>query len=89
MPNGNGNGNNPNDPTPINSSGVMGYKITAGQLNAIQNQSFGDNQYFNPVQDVNGDWFIFEQEMEYCVKNKGWAKQPMEEYVAPAPDLGI
>lgn len=68
---------------------IYGYKITAGQKNSIENQPFADNQYFNPVQDINGDWFIFEQEMDYCVKNKGWAKQDKVEYVPPVDDTPL
>lgn len=64
---------------------VYGYKITEGQKNAIENQQFAQSQYFNPVQDRFGNWFIFDIEMEYCVKNNGWAKQDKVEYVAPLP----
>jgi hypothetical protein len=42
------------------------YKITSGQKNSIEIQPFAASQFFNPVQDTNGDWFIFEQEFESC-----------------------
>lgn len=74
--------------TNIDMATIYGYKITQGQKNSIENQKFAPNQYFNPVQDINGDWFIFDAEMEYAVKNKGWAKQPKEEYIAPDDGLG-
>jgi hypothetical protein len=61
------------------------YKITQGQKNAIEKQPFADNQFFNPVQDINGDWFIFEVEMNSAVKNKGWARATLAEYVPPIP----
>ena len=66
---------------------IYGYKLNQGQVNAIRNQKFSENTYFNPVQDINGDWFIFEEEMEAAVKNNGWAKQPLVEYVPPVVEL--
>lgn len=45
---------------------MEGYIITLEQKNAIENKPFAQNQFFNPVQDINGDWFIFEQEFESC-----------------------
>lgn len=59
------------------------YRITEGQKNAIEKQPFASGQYFNPVQDINGHWFIFEIEMEHCVKNKGWARSMLAEYIPP------
>ncbi len=62
------------------------YRITQGQKTAIENQPFAQNQFFNPVKDINGDWFIFEMEMNSAVKNKGWARATLAEYVAPEPE---
>ena len=42
------------------------YKITSGQKNEIENLLLAPSQYFNPVQDINGNWFIFEQEFNAC-----------------------
>jgi len=42
------------------------YRITLEQKNEIENQSFAPSQFYNPVKDNNGDWFIFEQEFESC-----------------------
>jgi hypothetical protein len=42
------------------------YRITLEQKNAIENQLFAPSQFFNPVQDINGDWFIFKQEFKQC-----------------------
>ena len=56
--------------------------INEGQANAIRNTKYGDT-YFNPVPDINGKLFIFEAEMEAAVKNKGWARQPLTEFVPP------
>lgn len=60
------------------------YKITQGQKKAIENQPFAKNQFFNPVQDINGDYFISEVEIEHCVKNRGWQKALLADYVPPA-----
>lgn len=42
---------------------MEGYKLTNTQANAIRGQLFNDTTTFNPVQDINGDWFIFEGEV--------------------------
>lgn len=62
---------------------IYGYVINEGQKNSIEKQSFGSGQYFNPVQDKYGRWFIFETEMDAAVKNKGWAKSEPVLYEAP------
>ena len=59
------------------------YKINAGQKIAIEKQPFARNQFYKPIQDINGDWFISEIEIEYAVKNRGWAKAILADYVAP------
>ena len=41
--------------------------------------------YFNPVQDINGDWFIFEVEMNSIIINKGWKNALEATYVPPTP----
>lgn len=38
---------------------MIGYKLTIEQKNAIQDIFYNDNCFFNCVQDVNDDWFIF------------------------------
>lgn len=62
---------------------MEGYKITQGQKAAIENTSFASGQFFFPVEDVNGDWFIFEQEMEKLVINNAFKNATKSEYVAP------
>jgi len=59
------------------------YKINAGQKNAIEQQPFARNKFYNPVQDINGDWFISEIEMNTIVKNKGWKNSLEAIYVTP------
>jgi hypothetical protein len=38
---------------------MVGYKLTIEQKNAIQGQFYNDNCFFNCVQDINLDWFLF------------------------------
>ncbi|CAB4127993.1 hypothetical protein UFOVP104_9 [uncultured Caudovirales phage] len=38
---------------------MIGYKLTTEQKNAIQGQFYNDNCFFNCVQDINNDWFLF------------------------------
>lgn len=38
---------------------MIGIKLTIEQKNAIQGQFYNDNCFFNCVQDINGDWFLF------------------------------
>ena len=55
---------------------MEGYKLTAEQKNALQGQQYANNCYFNPVPDINGDYFIFDEEVEHCVNpDFSWAKE--------------
>lgn len=38
---------------------MIGYKLTIEQKEAIQGQFYNENCFFNCVQDINGDWFLF------------------------------
>ena len=38
---------------------MVGIKLTLEQKNAIQGQFYNENCFFNCVQDINGDWFLF------------------------------
>ena len=38
---------------------MVGIKLTIEQKKAIQGQFYNDNCFFNCVQDINGDWFLF------------------------------
>lgn len=38
---------------------MVGIKLNTEQKNAIQGQFYNDNCFFNCVQDINGDWFLF------------------------------
>jgi hypothetical protein len=65
---------------------MIGYKLTAQQAVEISGNYFNDATTFNPIQDINGEWFIFEGEVNgfITVEEFNWVKtlQPSE-YVPP------
>lgn len=67
---------------------MEGYKITLGQKQAIESTQFASGQYFNPVQDINGDWFIFEEEAKHVMINGAFKNAAKVEYIAPpSPEI--
>lgn len=62
------------------------YKITTETAVLLKGKTYTKDIEFNPVQDINGEWFISEQEVN---KNTNWrykellANLKLEEYVAP------
>jgi hypothetical protein len=38
---------------------MVGIKLTIEQKNAIQGVFYNENTFFNCVQDINNDWFLF------------------------------
>lgn len=54
---------------------MTGYKLTPEQAESLMGQTYDGTQYFNPVQDINGDYFIFAQEVEHCTNESfAWVK---------------
>jgi hypothetical protein len=52
------------------------YKITLEQKELIEGQQFDIDRYFNPVQDINGDWFISPVEVNECInKDFTWVSE--------------
>lgn len=43
---------------------MNGIKLTLEQKNAIQGVYFNENTFFNCVQDINNDWFLFLSESD-------------------------
>ena len=66
---------------------MKGYKINVGQKNAIEHTTMKGGAYFNPVQDINGDWFIFEIEMDSIINNQGWKNALEATYVPPVTEI--
>jgi hypothetical protein len=63
--------------------------LTLEQKDQLVGQLFAPDSYFNPVQDVNDNWFISIEEMNYCVNpDFMWVKDlPLIEYQPkPSPD---
>jgi len=58
---------------------MEGYKIFIKDRDALVRQIMEDGTKYNPVQDINGDWFIFEQEYKQC------GLGVLTEYVPPTP----
>lgn len=67
---------------------MLGYKLTNTQRDELIGQQFAPDQYFNPVPDINGVYFIFECEVDNCVNEEFmWVKDlPEAEYVPPTSD---
>ena len=45
---------------------MEGYKIYNYERNGLVNQTMEGKGKYNPVKDINGDYFIFEQEFIQC-----------------------
>ena len=64
---------------------MIGYKLTTEQRDKLVGQQYNSDQYFNPVPDIDGVYFIFEGEVDGCVNEEFmWVKDlPEAEYVPP------
>lgn len=64
---------------------MQGYRITAEQAALISGKKFNKCTSFLPVQDINGDWFISEQEInDVTFEEFMWVKDlTPSEYVPP------
>ena len=69
---------------------MTGYKLTTEQAELLRCNEFAPNQYFNPVQDINGDWFIFDGEVNghITVEEFFWVRDlEPSEYVPPINEM--
>jgi len=41
--------------------------LTESQKNELVGQLYDEDSYFNPIQDINDNWIISVEEMEFCV----------------------
>jgi hypothetical protein len=65
---------------------MIGYRLTSEQAASISGEFLNESTIFNPVQDINGDWFIFEGEVNGHITNSefDWVKElEPSEYIAP------
>ena len=56
--------------------------LTESQKNELVGQLYDDDSYFNPIQDIEDNWIISVEEMEFCVNPEfQWVKDlPLIEY---------
>jgi hypothetical protein len=61
--------------------------LTESQKNELVGQLYDDDSYFNPIQDIEDNWIISVEEMEFCVNPEfQWVKDlPLIEY-KPKPE---
>ena len=62
--------------------------LTIEQKDSIVGQLYAPDSYFNPLQDLNDNWVISTEEIDFCVNPEFmWIKElPLIEYVPkPAP----
>lgn len=61
--------------------------LTIEQKDLLVGQLYSDDSYFNPIQDIDDNWVISREEMEFCVNpNYLWVKNlPLIPY-NPKPD---
>lgn len=59
--------------------------LTIAQKNSLLGVKYDGVQYFNPVQDINGDWVISEEEINNCTHETCiWVKTlPLSTFIAP------
>lgn len=65
------------------------YKLTTQQAEILFGVEIQSGWYFNPIQDINGEWFISIQEIQ--ASDIEWLKDlEQSEFVAPEnPDIPI
>jgi len=56
--------------------------LTESQKNELVGQLYDDDSYFNPITDLDENWIISVEEMEFCVNPEfQWVKDlPLIEY---------
>ena len=56
--------------------------LTESQKNSLVGQLYGDDSYFNPITDLDENWIISIEEMEFCDHTEfQWVKDlPLIEY---------
>ena len=64
--------------------------LTESQKNELVGQLYDEDSYFNPIQDIEDQWIISVEEMEFCVNPEfQWVKDlPLIDY-KPKPEPPI
>jgi hypothetical protein len=66
--------------------------LTESQKDSLVGQLYDDDSYFNPIQDIEDNWIISVEEMEFCVNPEfQWVKDlPLIDYKPkPSPPFPI
>lgn len=69
---------------------MIGFKLTQAQAAEIAGKHFNESTTFNPKQDISGEWFIFEGEVNghVTVEEFFWVKDlTQSEYVPPINEV--
>lgn len=45
------------------------YKLTEEQKDLLINQEYTPDNYFNPIQDIDGNWIITQEEINLCTNS--------------------
>lgn len=63
--------------------------LTIDQYNQIVGQMYNEDSYFNPVQDIDDNWIISTEEINFCINPEFiWVKDlPLIEYKPKQIDL--
>jgi hypothetical protein len=62
--------------------------LTIAEKDSLIGQLYDEDSYFNPIQDLEDNWIISTEEMEFCVNPEfQWIKDlPLIEYIPkPSP----
>jgi len=61
--------------------------LTQIQKDELEGQQYEPDSYFNPIQDINDNWIISQEEMNFCVNpNFIWVKNlPLIDYEPKLP----
>ena len=63
------------------------YVITPQQKDQLVNRQFEPNHFYNPVQNISGDWCISETEIDHAVTDFGFTKPEPIIYLAPESEV--
>lgn len=60
---------------------MMVILLTLEQKEEITGRQYAPDSYFNPIQDINDNWIISQEEADQCYEEYGWLKTlPLIEY---------
>ena len=64
------------------------YKLTLSQKELLTGKQFTTDSYFNPITDINGDWFISKEEIKNCNNEEFiWVKDLIESEFIPVSTI--